>query len=477
MYGMIVKEARKPSTDPVQEKLRQEKAQWNKATSTFINDLINFKKLMNGAPNKFYMQRSKIQEPIPSDPTTIIGVLADDYQELAQKAKAIIEHQIQYSKTRRRKQPKLTPGVPTETEATPTTPAGAPDLTQQLAPGLRAASLETQLRVEASNPLSRFISRFRRPWFRNESEARQNRYRRSLLKSALELDKDLAKLEDEIVGSTPESIFTASRLLKKIRDRLAFLAGSIQSYQAQEPKAPDLPSEDDPKIQQAKTVVQDFLRHESNLPDLNRKLKSEFHDLHAKFLRSLPPEKNQLAGQIIDTYQALLDATNTKHGTTATNFLELLNQLQDQRAQEAIKQEVVANAALISQGGFLTRWLGKIKHKISPFDKTSALRLDIYKETGEARTRLDQMMDALEKSLDLEEVQQGMSDLANKIASMQNLMSPLLSIIREKMLDPAFMKKFKSQHVLDYGFDIADPDFQKRLQQWRRTEQLRELIR
>ena len=53
--------------DPAQEKLRQSKAAWNKSVSAFINDVIHFKKLMNGWPSKYFKERSKITLPIPAD--------------------------------------------------------------------------------------------------------------------------------------------------------------------------------------------------------------------------------------------------------------------------------------------------------------------------------------------------------------------------------------------------------------------------
>jgi hypothetical protein len=65
----MIKSARKPSSDPVQEKLRQSKAVWNKEVSIFVNDLIHCKKLMNGWPSKFHMEKSFIKEPIPADPS------------------------------------------------------------------------------------------------------------------------------------------------------------------------------------------------------------------------------------------------------------------------------------------------------------------------------------------------------------------------------------------------------------------------
>src|SRR5271154_4044762 len=98
---MISKVARKTSMDPAQEKLRQSKAAWNKEVSTFLNDVIHFKKLMNGWPSKYFKERSKITLPIPADPATIVNSLAGHFQDLAQQGAAIAAQQAQYSQGRR----------------------------------------------------------------------------------------------------------------------------------------------------------------------------------------------------------------------------------------------------------------------------------------------------------------------------------------------------------------------------------------
>lgn len=56
---MINVEARTKSSDPIQESLREKKAVWNKKVSEFIDNLIHVKKMMNGFPSKFNMERSK----------------------------------------------------------------------------------------------------------------------------------------------------------------------------------------------------------------------------------------------------------------------------------------------------------------------------------------------------------------------------------------------------------------------------------
>jgi hypothetical protein len=140
----MIKEARKPSQDPAQEKLRQSKAAWNKDVSAFLNDVIHLKKMMNGWPSKYYKERSKITMPIPADPANILNSLANKFQELAQQGDAIAQQQAQYSQGRRKPRPqqaaetlnkldeKYGPTTPEAASLAPTTPAPAADLTKQL---------------------------------------------------------------------------------------------------------------------------------------------------------------------------------------------------------------------------------------------------------------------------------------------------------------------------------------------------------
>jgi len=97
----VIKIAKNTTPDPIQVKLRQNKKLWNKEVSSFINNLINLKKTMNGAPSSYHPERSTIKDPIPADPSSIINELTSDFQQLAQKGNSLIQEQINYSKNRR----------------------------------------------------------------------------------------------------------------------------------------------------------------------------------------------------------------------------------------------------------------------------------------------------------------------------------------------------------------------------------------
>lgn len=171
------------STDPRQQQLREEKAAFNKEMSGFITNLIAFKKLMNGHPNKFYMQKSKINDEIPSNPAAIVSELVSNFNDLAQKGNEIILEQIEYSKTRRK----------------PIT-----------------ASEEIELVVEASNKLTRFLSRYKGPYFGNPLEKKRKKYRIKLLGMFEDLYYMFKQLESNVLNDDKESLIANSKIIQKI---------------------------------------------------------------------------------------------------------------------------------------------------------------------------------------------------------------------------------------------------------------------
>src|SRR5882724_5194420 len=94
----------KPSSDPNQEKLRETKRIWNKEVKQFIDDLINFKKNVNGQPSKFVKEKSNIKDPLPGNPSSVMSALVTKFKKLNQNANTIIQQQLYYSKTRKKKQ-------------------------------------------------------------------------------------------------------------------------------------------------------------------------------------------------------------------------------------------------------------------------------------------------------------------------------------------------------------------------------------
>lgn len=473
----MIKSGKSPP-DAAQQKLRQNKATLNKETSEFINDLIHFKKMMNGWPSKFFKEKSLITNPIPADPATIIGSLAGDFQDIVNKNNSIIQEQINYSKTRRQKQIKS----PTPNVSTPT----SPDLSQQLSKGLTASnSYEGYLISEASNPLSRFFARLLNPAIGSSEKARIRKYRMSLLTASVNLYKDLGKLQVSVVGSGPQSIFTASKLLDKVEDNWSFLVSGFQTFKDTLPQGvldsggditlPNIPNSSqvletnniDSILAEATFAIQDL---KSNINNFVTGIPKSIQQLIMNFELASPIEKKQLAPEIVNVYKKLLVklSSDNKLLGTAISLNEILSQMNKTPSVDKVAQlEVLAQ-------NFINKWVGKTKHQLSPFDKTSALRLDIYNSASDTRKLINKIMNSLENDMQPIVLAPLMNQVGSNIMKIRTIMRGLTSTIRGNGYQPKFMNMLENKNLNDYGVDL-DIKQKEHLDKMLKHRQLRDL--
>lgn len=96
---------RKASSDPIQEKLRQNKASWNADMSSLIAKLIAFKRGLNGRGDaKAGLPPSSIKDPVPSEVGNYLNELANQYLSVVSGANSIIGEQAHYSTNRKKSQ-------------------------------------------------------------------------------------------------------------------------------------------------------------------------------------------------------------------------------------------------------------------------------------------------------------------------------------------------------------------------------------
>jgi hypothetical protein len=433
----MLKEARKPSTDPIQEKLRQDKAALNKTVSEFIDDLIHFKKLMNGHPNKFHPEKSKINDPIPADAVTIIGSLANDFNEIATKTNKIIQQQNEYSKNRKKRQPKQM-NLPFASPASP----------QLNLPGITSIYNEYNLIAEGSNPITRFFARLLNPGIGGSEKARVNKYRMSLLSSAVDTWKNLEKLQEIIMLSSPESIFSASKLLYKIENQWSFI---IQGFLTYETSAVSKEIKQDNNLENetisnnnttnvidedpALLALKDFQRNADNFIELDLK------SVRKSALDFVKKSKNsKMKEDFLLEYNNLIAAANIKFGTNGKTLEEIFIQ------KNNLKSEAQ---------NFMTKYLGKAKHQLNPFDKTSAFRLDIYKFAKIAKQEINKVMNLLEKGMSINELKPLITSVGNHIFSIREVMKSLDSTIRGINFNKPFMEALEERNIFEHNPNLT----------------------
>lgn len=179
--------------NPEQKKIREAKKVWNKKTSNFIHQLIEFKKLMNGRESEFHKEKSKITQPIPVEPSIVLQGLASVFKEMAENATAIGDAQKHYSGNYK----------------------------------------------QASNKLTRFLSYLKGPHFGDDEVAKNNRARKSLLSLIASLNKDLKDLNSSVLKRSNNSILESKAIFNRYRKTLSILNSFVNTLE--DPNPPALP--------------------------------------------------------------------------------------------------------------------------------------------------------------------------------------------------------------------------------------------
>jgi archaellum component FlaC len=386
---MLVRIARKPSSDPKQEKLRQDKSLLNKDVSAFVNKLIHFKKLMNGAPNLFYKQKSKITEPIPANPTTILGSLTSEFQDLMQRGNGIVAEQLDYAKNHRQKSPKISK-EPNES---------LPNLTKQLA----SWEQKYELIAEGSNPVSRFLTR-RLTRTRGISEkVSVNRMRLNMLLSCTKARKALSKLQIQIVKGSNESIGESNKIMSHVWSEWSIVARTFNIYKA---KIKTQQTESAKALEEQKNTVKQPDNESTELPDE----------------KSFSSERETLPGQEPDHTLDQGSEPNLDNPTTIKP-----EPIPVKPKIELIKKPVVpvADTPLETAAqAFVKKWLGKKRHQFFS-QNTSSYRLEIFELAKTIRVILNQVMDLLEKALDIDQLDPLIIQVNKNITSLRMLMRSL----------------------------------------------------
>lgn len=470
--------ARKPSMDPAQEKLRQNKAAWNKDVSALVNDLIHFKKMMNGWPSKFFKERTRITEPIPADPSTIIGSLAGDFQDIVNRGNALIQEQINYSKTRRQKQPKnpTAPVLANDTVPATTEVPNAPptvDLTKQLVAWEQ--KYDYQLISEASNPISRFLTRLMTPKIGFGEGARIRRLRITLLDACAKTYKDLKKLQNEIVKSSKGSIVNSHKLMTSVWNHWSIVARTFTMFKSMAPKpvqdsGGELPIPSEIQDEQMEKVRQEQAEEtgivtapvSEELPlyamDRVKGIISDYSNYGQLFnanpafqtLESIidkikiTPKANRVAlilnSNIEAVYTKVLSILNQEQGTNGASLKEIANQLTKKKIQAPVLPVDPSKTASVEEmlvQAQLKRWLGKTRHQLLP-GGTSGSRLEIYRIIAVIKKDLDDVMNLLQAGFDEQKLSPAIIQVNREITSLRTMIRSLHYSEKPEEIPPAF---------------------------------------
>jgi ribosome-associated translation inhibitor RaiA len=404
------------SSDPVQQKLRDDKSALNKETSGFINELIHLKKTLNGTPSKNHPQRIPIGQSFPPDVASELEKLTQEFMNLSHGWKDIIEEQDHYSKNRKHK---------------------------------------VAFVSEGSNRLTRFISKWRGPMLFDSKEQMENKYRISMLNQVEGIYALAKELQMEAVGD--DNFQAIQKIYERIEMELQKVfvtggnwgSGSPRDKSVSEPPPGDTDSHptpgagsgEPPAPEKAKSPPKDKLSIE-DVMSLSKQQKQALakgwyndlisYDAGEKFKEDFTGFFNLCKG-------IMGDDENPKHFTAAyrkynsvLNAAKAHHNMPDAKSLKEIKDSLPSlekNASNI-----VSRWINKMKHKLNQNDPTSAARLALFNYCDEMKVGLDKIMDGLESpGISGQDVQDLMLKLKDVSNSLYKFIYPLGSSSPEHM--------------------------------------------
>lgn len=443
MSVKIAAKPRKRSADPLQEQLRAKKQQWNEECSEFIADLnafkptlIAFKRGLNGRGDaKAALPISDIKNPLPEQVSSYLSVvvrefeqLANTFSTLAQEAGNIVQQQAQYSSTRRK-------------------PKSAATLSHSL------------LLVEASNPVSRLWAHLSSIFSADELK----HYRLSMLSMFNNLFKNLLDFEDAILSKGVDNIPQVLKLYFLISNNVSALSLSAKKLLNTKPDArksvktdkPEIGSQTDKEELEGKDFDDESQKFDkmksamlamvnTGLPltnvrafiDIYNKLKQE-NDSHRRSL--MEDRLHEIYEETYTKLKNILETSLDKKLPDSITLEELIN---------IKKKSSVTNDSLTVLGSnYFTRLLKYYRQRYGFKDPSTAARIEIYEHTRECKKIVDALMDLFEeKTINLEEVKNNMSELEEQIVKMGEPMK-LLNILHKDKFYEKENKKHKDPYL------------------------------
>jgi hypothetical protein len=475
--------AKKKSTDPVQQALRDHKAEWKDSQKDFIAQVQGLKNGLNGrGDTRFGIPPSNIKDPLPGEVASLLGSLTSQFQTLVGGAGSIIAEQNAYAQNRRKKQEKkqeekkqqLKPVAPTAQNPNQPEqaekPAAAPNSPVDSFLSNVASADPNLMEIHGSNRLSRGLQ-YAGGWFSRKEETKK---RISLLSSAADVYKDFLDLENTILSSDMESIPQAIMEFHATYKNLLFFKSSLM---AKDPSnTTDSPQEGNaaPPTEGAPQAgagpgpnrkpmpdterLQELMRTrrpaaaKSRLPpqeQLEKVLMGIRHDMQIIFQSSLPFKTeakniNKLISEFAKAQAAQdhdlaydlhnqIDRENTALKLAVSSMIdkEPNADRQAQLRQMINKENQVqadwepSNIIKISHVSF-TRFLKRKLLEQKTWNKTVHPRLRVAKSIDEAKKTLQTMMDSLEtKTINKEELLKGLGSLLTLCQTIQEDLSSL----------------------------------------------------
>jgi len=403
--------ARKKSSDPKQEQLRINKDNWNKLASQFIAKLIAFKRALNGRGDpKFNLPVSNIKNPLPQEVSSFLVLLSSDFENLVQKSSDIIKEQSEYSVSRKK---------PIK---------------------------------QASSKVSRFWTYISSVF----SGEQGKHYRLSLLKSATDVYHKISKLEDVILSRSYKNISEVMDLYMSVIysfDSLKITFNRfLRLYKNQELsklKVNEVESKDNDHNLDINEIKKDL----GNIIEIGlpTSILSNINNLFKNYSKENDDIKKQILTEAIyNEYESILKKVRSfvkeKYDIEVSEQLSLEDISDDVSQALLSKSDLGLEFYLVKKSGnVLTRWILKNLHQLTPFESTSAARLDAHNQLETIKKDLNILMDELEEKSDLSKISELVNKINHNLSEVKKPINILINVYKDYYLKEK-EKESKKKH-------------------------------
>jgi hypothetical protein len=463
------------SKDNSQQKVRDDKQNWNHSYKLFSQKLKAFKDGLNGRGNaKAGLPPSNIKEPMPGEIGSFLSQLAGEFQTIVSGAEGIIAEQAQYARTRRRRKPKA-PGQPTVAPTTapsaqeaPTAP-GQDNVVETLS---RLGEYEIEIEKLASGRLSRFWQYLTSIFSTKEFE----KQRIGLLSRSADLYYSLLDFENDILSSSISNIPKTIAQYKKFKYNFNIFVGVFRGVEAmierkaakngvENPTKKDQSPKEEPEDQSEQQPEGGGEPAPQVMPDDLQKIKVDMHSLFnaslakkqvidlnnmfREYASESDPHTKTIIGERIKEYhkslaQQLSNEVQKRYGPAnirgMQDIIDIVKKNRKAPAPDFSKmnktEEYISDYMIKTSHNKLTRYLKKKLIKALPFNKTAPIRLELIDTLDDMKITIKQIMDNLEKDLSIEELKKFIEKLEE---DRDRLKRPL------HILNTVYMKKFFEQ--------------------------------
>lgn len=162
-----------------------------------------------------------------------------------------------------------------------------------------------------------------------------------------------------------------------------------------------------------------------------------------KYTNASNEEKQKLSSILLKEYNNVINEANKKNNTSEKSLNDIF-----------IAKENKPTPLESTAQNFLTKYLGKAKHQINPFDKTSAFRLEVYEITEKTLDEVDDIMDLVEDGMDVDALVKHFAQVEINISELRRIMDVLDTTIRGVMLHRPFMNMLDNREILENNINM-----------------------